>query len=586
MSRALLLLLFALPAVADVEYAKLKAGQALPAETLRNEFSIFIRDGGDLLLATNEKITLRALGGRLNQARAEFDKRVPARRMGISELPVILHVDRNAPWFHVQLVLAEVAKARCPRVWFAVDAGGVKYVNAHLPMDLVRPGQDAVFLMVNVALLPTKSQKRKWPGGGVVKQPTAISYSFDGVGALGAAEARTVATAMSLGQGKSVIVRAVLAPAPPVPFRLVVEAMQLFDRKRYRSIEFVAPGKFDFPAPLPYPPWDRLDPSIVHGIGDPVRAAEADPETRPFKGGVIDPGVLLPLAPAGVPDREPDRKGRTVVNLTGDGRIHVQHLQLSLRAFLYFLAADAYPDHSALPPRVLLRVDGSAPWLHVTHLLTALSRRGFENVEIAVRRRAELRDPARDALTFGVPQDKDGPHAAMFQLKLLQAAANSAGEGSLQAVRTVRRDTLEMVAEREVESTFGPDNAPAARPLNVRFVWNGKSTYSFLQLVRWIHEQRAAQLQQRSFWRTKRLRVVASISEKVPARFAIAILARLKEMGWSEFYCFERLEQEDREFARRLAMPYPKTNRPLRGDDGLGQLPVPTSHPGSSSGPR
>ncbi len=48
-------------------------------------------------------------------------------------------------------------------------------------------------------------------------------------------------------------------------------------------------------------------------------------------------------------------------------------------------------------------------------------------------------------------------------------------------------------------------------------------------------------------------------------------------MGWSEFYCFERLEQEDREFARRLAMPYPKTNRPLRGDDGLGQLPVPTS---------
>jgi biopolymer transport protein ExbD len=547
---------------------------------LRNEFRIFIRDGGDLLLATNEKISLRALGGRLARARTKFDIRTQTKRVDISELPVILHVDGKAPWFHVQLVLAEVAKARCPRVWFAVDAGGVKYLNAHLPMDLVRPGQDAIFLMVNVTLLPTKNEKRKWPGGGVVKQPTGISYSFDGDGTMGPMEARALALGMVAGQGKSVICRAVLAPAPPVPFRLVVEAMQIFDRSRYRSIEFVAPGKIEFPermSRMPYPAWDRLDPSIVHGIGDPVRAAESNPEMRTFKGGLVDPGIRLPLAPAGVPDREPDRKGRIVVNLTGDGRIHVQHHQRSLRAFLYFLAAEAYPDHSALPPRVLLRVDGSAPWLHVTHILTALSRRGFENVEIAVRRRADSRDPARDALTFGVPQGEDGPHAAMFQLKLLQAPAGSAGKGALQAVRTVRRDTLEMIAEREVESTFGPDNAPAVRPLNVRFVWNGKSTYSFRQLVRWIHEQRAAQLKKRAFWQTKQLRVVTSISEKVPARFAIAILARLKEMGWSEFYCFERLEQEDTEFARRLAMPYPKTNRPLRGDDGLGQLPVPTS---------
>ncbi|MHC4937838.1 MAG: ExbD/TolR family protein [Planctomycetota bacterium] len=589
MNRALVLLLLSLPAVADIEYATVKAARQLPASLLQEEFRIYVEDGGRILMASKEWLTLRQLDGRFAKVRAEYDKKHKAGP--VSELPVVLHVDRNAPWFHVQLVLKAAAKARCPRVWFAVESNGRKYINANLPMDLVDPGKSTTFMMNVVRLVPRGSKMRQWPGGRVVTGPTSASYLFDGYGTpMGGAEAKEYAAMIASFEGKSVICRAVIIPTPRTPFGLVAEATQLFDRSRYRSVEFADSGPVLFPQEtrrLPYPPAERLDPTIVHGIGDPLHSVVSKTGRRRFEGGRVDSAIRLPLAPAGVPDRDPGREGRTVINLGRNGEIRVGGWEMDLRTLLVHLASEVYPDHSELPPRILLRVDRAAPWQHVMQLLTALSRRGFESVEFAVRRRADGSDPAREALVFGVPRDDSaadpGAHAAMFQLRLRRDPPVVALGDAVAAVKSVDRDSLHMKAERMVDATFGPKHASARRPLDVRFFWNAKSTYSYRQLVRWIHEQRAAQLRRKMILGARKLRVVAAIDEKVPAGFAIAILARLKEMGWGEIYCFEPLEQDAETLLDAETLPYPESNRELRGEDGLGEIPIPRR---SSSAPR
>ena len=89
------------------------------------------------------------------------------------------------------------------------------------------------------------------------------------------------------------------------------------------------------------------------------------------------------------------------------------------------------------------------------------------------------------------------------------------------------------------------------------------------QLINWIQVDRARQLRLEGLISTRMLRAVVSISEKVPAGHAIALLARLRAMGWREIWFFEPLPQEELLLRRERYLAYPKTNRLLAGQDGL-----------------
>jgi len=156
-TRIAVLLLFALPALAKLEYADGAGGMLLPRQSLRDAFALLVEDGGHLLLPDREVLTLAQLDRRLARARAAYDEThgVPDKRY--SNLPVVLHVDRNAPWFHVQLALEAAARARCPRVWFAVGEGGTRFVDVRLPV-----GRETAMneMRCTVALVPKESKPR------------------------------------------------------------------------------------------------------------------------------------------------------------------------------------------------------------------------------------------------------------------------------------------------------------------------------------------------------------------------------------------------------------------------------------------
>jgi hypothetical protein len=280
----------------------------------------------------------------------------------------------------------------------------------------------------------------------------------------------------------------------------------------------------------------------------------------------IEADLRPPLAPVGASLRRFDGEKAMVVELSRFGRIRVGGATRSLSGFLLLLGN----EEPAARDRIVLRVDGEAPWQHVAHLLTALQRRGIEGFDFVVRRKADRRDSARDALEFAVPRE---PSAEDLEERVLAVRLLRHDRSAKPRIGApiLARNRLEIAAEREIESTFGPQGrtVPASRPLNVRMTWNDRATYSFPQLREWILKQRAQRIGNSLLWAGAPQKVVAAIGEKVPARFAIAALATIQEIGWQEVYFFAPLEQEDSVLLGAMAMPYPRTNRLLRGSDGI-----------------
>ena len=293
-----------------------------------------------------------------------------------------------------------------------------------------------------------------------------------------------------------------------------------------------------------------------------------------------------PLSPAGAPDDVPVKEGRAIVNLTRHGQIRIDGEERSLRSFLTHVALELYPDRSKPAPRVLLRADGAAPWRHVMEVLGVLHRRGFRRVEFAIRREADGGDSEREAVIFGVRRDADakpetGRFGAVFSMRLIAHARDAETPDLLERLHVLPLDTLRLTADREVEAKFGPEGHAqrVMRPLNVRFSWNGRSTYSFREVAQWIHKHRASKVSIRTLLRPTTMRAVVSVSEKVPSRYAIALLARLRELGWTEILFFERLMQEDDHLLGAPYLPYPATNRQLEGDAGLRSAFLPVRGP-------
>ncbi|MHC4955957.1 MAG: ExbD/TolR family protein, partial [Planctomycetota bacterium] len=411
-------------------------------------------------------------------------------------------------------------------------------------------------------------------------------------------DARTLASSLAAGarfRDSKVETRAILIATPRTPYWLVARGMDVFDPRYYKHVEFLDPGEPErrmFRArPLEYPVNDALRGKAVVLGGDPnesipdvptlVFEETTVPESLESKKladpSPVDKTVRLPLAPSAAVETGTFDATRVVVNLTSNGEIRCSGYQMSLRAVrIYAQAVMAANTHKDKPvtPRFLLRVDGDAPWLHVQYVLTELQRSGVALVEFAVRPRADASDSERDVVRFEVPRasdDKSAANTGYFAVGL-RTLSRGSDPSALGGLGGYERHTLDIVAEREVEGRWGPakKRTKVRRPLVVRFEWDGTRSYSMRDVIRSIVRTRAASLRSNTstFFATK-LRAVVSPSEKVPARFVIAAIARLKTMGWREVWFYRPTSPEDH-LRGASFLPYPDSNRLLEVDDGHG----------------
>jgi len=601
-------------ALACVLAAPVAAQHAKPTEAeLKQAFVLHIRDGGVLLLPSKESLTLRDLYERIARAGGEFDKRTNAGSPVRTDLPVVLHVDDDVPWQHVQIVMEFVARWRSHRIWLARSTGGdggVSYRNVWL-----RGEQSAVYRKTErglvaipakvfpLFLIPMSTRPRAWEtAGATIKhlQPTEVTYMFgptEDAGTLSqaAAMAALFAAKARLENGAGPI-RAILSALPQTPARLVIDSLRAFDRSLYPYVELLG---------VPFPEtdeWDRhrlpfprfgASPTLKASVigGDPRQKFVVAPwavepgsspavsnEVRRIEGfDRIDSSVRLPLAAGVARDKGPWGENRLTINLTRRGELRARGHEFSLRSLgvlLRGLVTARKLDPKLARLRVLLRVDGDAPWGHVQTLLTEIKRSGIESVEFAVRAAATAGDSQRAADRFDVlyrPREADGrQHDGFFRLPLLELTGPLKASELVDAMRVIQRSELVMQAEREVETEWGPEGETkrVQRPLNVRFEWKGTRHYAIRNVNRAIVASRATEMGGMKLWSMKKSRVVVSASEKVPAKYVIACLARLGVLRWGEIWFFHRTEMSD--LAREAAfLPYPDRDRPLRVLDGL-----------------
>jgi len=588
-----------------------RAKHARPTEAERKiAFVVQVRDGGVLQSPSRQIQTLRQLHAGFGEAAAAFDpKAASAKRL--SALPVIIEVEPNVPWHHVQVVMQVASRQRIQRIWLARRrADKVEYVNAWLGGGAggtyVKTEKGLVELPTQrflLYLVPQLPLARRWIGEGgttYVVQPTAVAYRFGPNQEVGPLLKATTEATIFAARARMEIPLAptvgVVAAAPSTPSRFVFDAMGAFASPLYSRV-----GILDAPLPdqgtwdrklLPFPEltvWPKSKARVVGG--DPkvqfpavLRVAEGDatptesdevqavPEFT-----LVDKTIRMPLGAGLASDRGPWDGDRIVINLSRRGELRSRGHQFSLRALgsfvRGFVAARAL-DGNKRPVRVLLRVDGDAPWQHVQALLTELHRSQIERVEFGVRAAATSGDSERDAMRFDVLYRKDEPdgqqHDAFFDLVLDEWAGTRLGRDADVVSNQIDRSELQIRAEREVESEWGPagEQQKVRRPVLVRYDWNATGLVSFREVIRALVDARGLALKRRGLWSPRKLRVVVSASEKVPAKYPIAALARLSALKWGEIWYFRRAKTP--ESAREaLFLPYPRSNVLLEVRDGL-----------------
>ena len=586
------------------------------AAQLKQAFVLHLEDNGEILTDTRELLTPRQLLSRAVRKATEYNVKTnvaPDPEPG--DLPVVLHVVSNVPWEHVQIVLGIVARTSCSRVWLARPGKRKsRYFDAVLPKYRgvpYRKGPGGVLKplerpVVQVEFVPVTAtiQRRSWrvdKKNLIVPQPTAVTYRIDAEGdhgnwmeVGGMISAR--ATAL-LGKDPANRPRAIVCISSRTPFHLVAQGLEMFDRSLFPYVEFLAAPDLTRAAwdklVLSYPLIDTPAAARARVIGEdslqtflvaPWSGSSNAIDTAEAKkvgdGNPVDASVRLPLGPGNKVDSGPFEGDRVVVNLTRDGAIRANGFEFSLRVFTVFfralVATRATGEEKKSAPRVLLRVDGEAPWAHVLTLLSVLNEHGIREVEMGVRLYADEKDSDRDVRQFDAPRPGESLADATstegyvsLKLHSQDAFANHAAAPGV--FRMLDRSLLDIRAERMVETRWGPkdDRQKVMMPLNVRFNWGAMRTYSLREILRGMIKDRATRFRREGFFQARATRCLVSASEKVPARFVITALARLRSMAWTEI----RVYAPYRPFAgadSASTLPYPRTNRLIRVDDGLG----------------
>ncbi|MEM8885082.1 MAG: hypothetical protein AAGD14_13515 [Planctomycetota bacterium] len=554
------ILLLALPSAAqEWRWTRAERGEQLAKSELRGAFEILMPDDGTLLLpgANNQRVSPRTAYRALLNARDSFDRAQPPAAGEPSGVPVLLRVDPDVPWQHVQIVLQIVGEAQCPNVWFVVSPDGkqTRYLSARLPVG-EKPG--ASYVRYELALDQRISGSRAWAGGGSVDQIRTVYFRHGRESKGEALQARAEVESFVRKvreRSPDIRFRGALVPAATVPFRLVVDGLQAFDRRVFPVVLFRRTLNRRSGQPtLPFPVDQGPMPRDLGWIGENVAVVRSDQEKPWGDGKWIDEDVRMPLVSTATPESRNFGPSRFAVNLNRHGELRVAGKQRSLRNFRSWLA-----DRGGSKPRMLLRVDARAPWAHVVSLLQVAEDAGWKQVEFGVRKTADEADSALAARRFQATHKRDlrrnAPEAEGYLPILLRPTAGDA----------TPVDRVRLEAARLAPAGWGPPGAreKIVHPTYVNMRYRDRATVMFSVL----RTRLGGDAKNPSFLRT--LMSVGSrrfdlgITEKVPAGYAIATLCQLQTLGFRQFSFFPERYAFDGENFTRLHQRYPAQNRVL-----------------------
>lgn len=193
------------------------------------------------------------------------------------------------------------------------------------------------------------------------------------------------------------------------------------------------------------------------------------------------PSLALPLAPAGIEDRDDDPDDRVILNLDRHGQILYKSRRITLDELstvldkasrLYDLKMRA-ADKSGRDEEgwsrlfVLLRGDRDAPWQHVQWMLAVLREQRFSKIQLAVMRVADVRYTAEEARTLGAERGpRQPPPDGVLEWKLPcplpKQALSSARAASIRPVRETLGDWGEHRVPVPTEVAYGVDGRETA----------------------------------------------------------------------------------------------------------------------------
>ncbi len=165
---------------------------------------------------------------------------------------ILLRVDRDAPWLHVQWIMLICAERSQPDIALIVkeNSGSEYYLDASLPTDEGMSGRNK---SATVFAVPGKEQPTRW-GTQVVAMPTGVVYRGGGK------ETSKLATvARWLGDSRSASPRVVgeVKARPSTRFETVARLLAEFRQAGFRRVTFYgaprAPAAIRAARPIPYP---------------------------------------------------------------------------------------------------------------------------------------------------------------------------------------------------------------------------------------------------------------------------------------------------------------------------------------------
>ncbi|MHC4934072.1 MAG: hypothetical protein ACYTGV_18010, partial [Planctomycetota bacterium] len=185
-----------------------------------------------------------------------------------SRLRVVLQVDRDAPWVHVQWLLAICAEQRAPKIAFAVRSSDDRefWLDATLPTDRgVGPPREEIRVSVRavVRLRSEEDWRRKR-----ADMPTVVRYRFGDqeVEEL-ATVARWLEQARTAAEGAEATLRGEIRAARKLPYHHVAKLLAEFRASGYAQVDFFGTqipnaairAARELPHPLSSWPDERVD---------------------------------------------------------------------------------------------------------------------------------------------------------------------------------------------------------------------------------------------------------------------------------------------------------------------------------------
>ena len=203
-------------------------------------FVIHLSKQGEIVIG-KEQVSLKQLAGKVSVSAAAAGRHEVEAGVRASNLYVLLRIDRDAPWQHVQWILTILAEEKVYRTAFAVSTGKL---NAHLPVDravcgVTDPPQE---IKVAIHIVARKEKPEMFGPAEAMQQvtkPCEVKYRFgDRESRDLAAVTKWIQDANRAAQGEKVTIVGEIKAGHKVPFAYIVSVLDEFHSAGNKDVQF------------------------------------------------------------------------------------------------------------------------------------------------------------------------------------------------------------------------------------------------------------------------------------------------------------------------------------------------------------